>query len=276
MDARRRRVIRAIREEILRNDLAALGERGMDVDGPGEPARWTLDAFRADALNGEFDRVDPLIDPDAACVDLGANVGMWSCKLAARCADVLAVEPVAGEGWLERALPPNVRLARCAVGREAGQAEIHIPRGRTGDEQHGLASLCDLAPLGYDDCAARRVPVRTLDDLLAEHLPRRRVGFIKIDVEGWELEALAGGSRSIAEHRPRLWVEIWPPCMPEHGRAIEAMGYRGVFWFDGRMHDLSAFDKSVHCAPEHDWDPQNPAAFRPDLHVNNFCFLPTA
>jgi FkbM family methyltransferase len=268
-------VIQAIREETHRKDLAALRELGMTVDASDGPGRWTLDAFGANALAGEFDRVDQLVEPDAACVDLGANVGMWSCKLAPRCQAVLAVEPVAGEGWLDRALPPNVRLARCAVGRETGEAEIHIPLARSGGEQHGLASLCDLAPLGYTDCLARAVPVRTLDDLVAEHLPGRRVGFIKIDVEGWELEALAGGAGVIAEHRPRLWVEIWPPCMPDHGRAIEAMGYRGVFWFDGRMHDLSAFEKAVHCAPENDWDPRDPSRFRPELHVNNFCFLPT-
>ncbi len=51
------------------------------------------------------------------------------------------------------------------------------------------------------------VDVVTLDDAVAGE----RIDFVKLDVQGWELEALRGMSRILTENpRVNLFVEFWP------------------------------------------------------------------
>ena len=57
------------------------------------------------------------------------------------------------------------------------------------------------------EAGAIPVDVVTLDDALAGE----RVDFVKLDVQGWELEALRGATRILAENPAvQLFVEFWP------------------------------------------------------------------
>jgi FkbM family methyltransferase len=61
--------------------------------------------------------------------------------------------------------------------------------------------------LREDELDVRRikVKVRRLDTLLAEHAPElERIELVSIDVEGWELEVLAGFS--LERYRPRVMI----------------------------------------------------------------------
>jgi FkbM family methyltransferase len=56
-------------------------------------------------------------------------------------------------------------------------------------------------------------PVAALPfDLIADSLESGPVGFVKIDVEGAELEVLGGMRRTLEEHRPPVLCEVLPPC----------------------------------------------------------------
>ncbi|MBA4792216.1 MAG: FkbM family methyltransferase [Phenylobacterium sp.] len=50
----------------------------------------------------------------------------------------------------------------------------------------------------------QEVPVTTLDLAVAEP-----VSFIKMDLEGWEMKALAGGARHIGQDRPKLAIAVY-------------------------------------------------------------------
>jgi FkbM family methyltransferase len=258
---------RQIRQLRIEQDLARLQELGVDL------SHWRVQTLRSGWLGGEFDHMDGFVAPDTAAVDLGANVGQYALRLAAACKSVLVVEPHPRHVGLTDDLPGNCRFAPCAAGDADGQAQLNVPLV-DGDEGHGLASLTDLAEVGYHRTRPYPVAVRRLDDLVTEHLPGERIGFMKVDVEGFELPALAGAAGILRDHRPTLQVEIWPQQMPHVADAIEAMGYRGLFFFDHVAWDLSRFDPAIHTAPENDWDPHHPGRFRPELHVNNFFFLP--
>jgi hypothetical protein len=85
----------------------------------------------------------------------------------------------------------NVRVRPVAAGAESATAPLII---------HPNAAIARSPKPGQ---RVVPVPVRRLDDEIDE----KRVDFIKIDVEGFELEVLKGAQRILAGH-PRLALEV--------------------------------------------------------------------
>jgi FkbM family methyltransferase len=123
---------------------------------------------------------------DAACVDVGANVGAILTVMVEAAPDGThtAFEPVP---WLAedlRACFPQVTVYESAVSDVAGETSFAVVRDRP-----SLSGLAATLPVGEAREAAEIVTVATvrLDDVLdaPPHL-------LKIDVEGGELGALRG------------------------------------------------------------------------------------
>ena len=114
------------------------------------------------------------------------------------------VEPIAScHALFERERPRDVNL-NVAVGAAAGQATFHEatdnPAVSTMDPQQAAA----LHASGQR-VATYTVPVVTADSIFESHgLDRRRVDFLKIDVEGAEAEVLRG--LDLRRFRPRVLV----------------------------------------------------------------------
>lgn len=66
-------------------------------------------------------------------------------------------------------------------------------------QDFGLFSLID-----QDREHTEKIPVVTIDSLGLE-----RLDFLKIDVEGMEIDVLTGARNSIEIHRPICWIEYW-------------------------------------------------------------------
>jgi hypothetical protein len=72
--------------------------------------------------------------------------------------------------------------------------------------------------------AVERVPLTTIDNLVAE-LALERVDFIKMDIEGAELNAIRGAAQTIRRFRPRLAIAVYhavehPELIPKLVREI--------------------------------------------------------
>jgi FkbM family methyltransferase len=140
--------------------------------------------------------------PGMRVVDVGANVGYFSFLSAARVGPsgrVLAVEPSPqAHAALRRAVDDNrlsqVRVVNAALGRSPGATGLFVPPAALGNHAPSM--------IPTDGWEAVRVPVVRLDDLLTEHnLPQ--VDLLKIDVEGYELEVLAGAETAFRAGRVR-------------------------------------------------------------------------
>ena len=143
-----------------------------------------------DALYAQFVRAGELV------FDVGAHVGDRIAAFRRLDARVIACEPQPALVKTLRLIygrDKSVTIEPVAVGRAAGKIEFKInidnPTVSTASEDFVKAS--DGAPGWQGQAWTRKVtvPMTTLDALIARHgLPT----FIKIDVEGFEADALAG------------------------------------------------------------------------------------
>jgi FkbM family methyltransferase len=158
----------------------------------GDPAR----AAAMDRLHRQF------MPPGALAFDVGAHVGDRVASFRRLGAHVVAVEP---QPALHRALrllygrDAGVTLVRAAVGRAAGRATLRIntanPTISTLSDAFIAASRDAPGWQGEAWPASVEVEVTTLDALIAAHgCP----AFLKLDIEGFEAEALAGLTQPVA------------------------------------------------------------------------------
>lgn len=146
-----------------------------------------------------LDRLTP--GRDGTAVDVGANRGIYSYALSKLYSRVLAFEPNPELASFARGkLPSNVELHEVAVGARDDRKLLHIPHDGKGNTLHLVASL-----IPRDDVQAHQVSVavRSLDSF-----DMQSVRFIKIDVEGAELDVLDGAARILERDRPVLLVEL--------------------------------------------------------------------
>lgn len=153
------------------------------------------------------------LDLDGATVyDIGAFEGMHAVFFASRVGPagrVLSFEPVpANRERLQANVAVNgferrVQVHPKAVGGEVGTLVVHAIEGEGGlsSADPGIAS--ELRERG---AATLEVPVTTVDAVVAEGAPPP--DFVKIDVEGLEADVLRGARQTLAEHRPRLFIEL--------------------------------------------------------------------
>ncbi len=147
-----------------------------------------------------------LVRPGMRVVEAGANLGVFTMllsKLVGEEGRIFAFEPDAAlHASLLENLKHNAALNVVPIPRALGARSARLSL-KTFGLNSGDNRICD------DPTEAGAIPVDvvTMDDALAGE----RVDFVKLDVQGWELEALSGMSRILTENpKVQLFVEFWP------------------------------------------------------------------
>jgi FkbM family methyltransferase len=148
-----------------------------------------------DRLYGQFVRAGDLV------FDVGAHVGNRVGSFRRLGARVVAVEPQPQLVTTLKLLygrDRNVIIEPVAIGRESGTValRLNIDNPTVSTASDAFVRAADGAP-GWESQAwteTIEVPLTTLDVLIERH---GHPAFIKIDVEGFEVEALAGLSRAV-------------------------------------------------------------------------------
>ena len=131
------------------------------------------------------------------CLDIGANIGVISMALLASGHNVVAFEPQPEVfKLLEKNMGSYGKAYNTALGLDAGVVNMpkvyYSTKGNFGGLGIGMGSIY----------GSYEVPVNSLDSYLLED-----VGFIKIDVEGFETQVLRGGRETIMRDKPIMYIE---------------------------------------------------------------------
>jgi len=148
-------------------------------------------------------------------LDCGGNVGVWTRTALDRGAKlVVAFEPA----------PENIESYRRNFKNEiAGGRVVLVPKGVWDKEDVLLLkrdphnSAADSFVMLADGTPGVQAPLTTIDKVMDE-LKIERVDYIKMDIEGAETKALAGGRATIEKFHPRL--SIATEHSPEDGVKI--------------------------------------------------------
>lgn len=213
--------------------------------------------------------------PDEIAVDVGAHKGSfaWGLSRAVPRGKVVAFEPQPALAEYVRSACSrwglqNVVVEHSGVSEFSGRLTLAIPGT-------GISHGASFEPVIRETkkCQTIEVPTYSLDDYFANET--RRIGAIKIDVEGHELSVLRGATRLIQEHAPLIVCECESRNMTAGDVATTIQwfaehDYEGHFVQRQGLVPIAEFDPGVHQRREGKrfWD-------RPD-YCNNFVLRPAA
>lgn len=169
----------------------------------------------------ELDFVERSIGTGEHVIDVGANVGYFALSMAHRVGptgSVVAIEPSPPAVRClrlsidENAFGDRMTVIEAAAGSQDGEARFLAHRHSTNG---GSGFVLEDAAVPVPELhSASTVPLVRLDTCLR----RRPVTFLKLDVEGSELNVLSGADTLLREDRPVILAELDPFCLDRVSR----------------------------------------------------------
>lgn len=141
----------------------------------------------------------------------------------------------------------NVMVIQAALGEEAGKPVRHDVQDNVG------ASHC--VAMEKDDLIEGGTYITTLPiDYIAGQLGKK-IDFIKLDIEGWEVKALIGAGNVLKRDRPKLMIEVNAGALEKQGDSPASL-YATLKYFDYEWEiiqkdcDQSSPQYDIFCTPE--------------------------
>jgi len=175
-----------------------------------------------DIKNNKYDEIElsfseNFINKNSTVLDLGANYGHYSIKMAQQCpkGKVIAFEPIpftfdvlteVVKGFKQE----NIELHHAAVSNSDGEITMQLPLLDFGGPNTGVAYIGTK-----EENNANQHTVKTvcLDELKIEG----SIDFIKMDIEGHEPIAIEGMRDILTKHQPTILIEFSHTCMIRAG-----------------------------------------------------------
>jgi FkbM family methyltransferase len=174
-----------------------------------------------------FQVLSSAVPRDGVVLDIGANIGAFALPLAA-VADrgtIHCFEPAsATAARLRRNIElngiDNIVVNECGVSDHAGPMSIWIPETRWKGRLYNTGMSSRYVGKGRQGWREESVRCIRLDDYLTAH-ELRRIDAIKLDVEGGELDVLAGARSLIHRLRPLVVMEVNRVPLAAAGRSVD-------------------------------------------------------
>ncbi len=240
---------RAVRERLRRK----LERAARVVARDGAFAQWDVNGERywmpagsrilpgmlAEQKTALYDSAGQKVRPGDVVLDCGANIGLYTLAALDQGASlVVAIEPALDNvECLRRNLAPQIAAGRVIVyPKGVWDKDDVLPL----NVQPSNSASYSVALRYRGASPGPQVELTTIDELVSE-LRLERVDFIKMDIEGSERAALAGGAQTIRRFKPRLTISVEhryddPLVIPKIVESIDG-GYQSA---PGRCIEVSA------------------------------------
>ncbi|HTV90857.1 MAG TPA: FkbM family methyltransferase [Stellaceae bacterium] len=173
--------------------------------------------------------------PGVVAIDCGANLGVHTVEWARQMTEWGTVIAIEAQERIFYSLCGNITINNCmnaraiwaAVGAQPGKMRIPTPdynqpasfgslelRRRKGAEYIGQDINYD-----HDHCA-------DVDVISIDRLELKRVDFVKIDVEGMEIDVLTGARSTIKREKPAMIIEVIKSERSQIKSFLTEFGYR--------------------------------------------------
>lgn len=180
-----------------------------------------------------------VLKPDDIVFDVGAHVGTRARAMRRAGAKVVALEPQAPfSSFLKLTLPSDIILIDAAVGGTEQEAEMSVSSKHPTVSSLRTDFVSDAKTShGFEHVrwdSKQMVRVLTLDGLIRDHgLP----SYIKIDVEGFELEVLSGLTQPVQ----MLSVEYLPGFLHLTHKVLDRIEQLGEYSFNPVVGENASF-----------------------------------
>ena len=171
----------------------------------------------------ELTQVEKFFCGTGTALDIGANIGLFTYRLSKSFRQVYSfkINP-------DLAAPireynhPNITLYSCGLSSTPGSAKLYLPVSN-GIPQTGWGTLHRGNLPDSGGIVERDVEVKTPDEFgLVD------VDFVKMGVEGHEVEVLRGGAATIEQSRPILLIEVRAWNLTTVSAWFEERGFRQI------------------------------------------------
>lgn len=205
----------------------------------------------------ELDLIPLAIRSGETALDIGANYGLYAYHLSRAVGahgKVYAFEPVPFTVSTLKVVRRLLRLGNVEIvakgcGDRAGRIVFTVPTQKSGAisasmayGRSGAEHLGPEAPSRYDTTISVTCEMERIDELIPD---RMDVSFIKCDIEGTELLALRGGTRTIERTHPTVVCEIYPGFLEDLGIALSDL----LRFFTDRDYVMYRYDVSAGRSP---------------------------
>jgi FkbM family methyltransferase len=182
-----------------------------------------FELYELDALNR---CVFSQLPQDSTCLDIGANIGNHAVHFAKHFEKVIAFEPnpIVAAVLDANAFGRNIQTVHKGLSSSKGELPFiaqfpNLGLSRVTDDPNKADFVIQVEPL----------------DKLVKELGIQPVSFVKIDVEGHELEVFRGGIDFFTHYKPVLAIEAMHKSNPEAGvqvcNFLREAGYKHFYEF---------------------------------------------
>ena len=184
--------------------MIAYGDHTLTIHGAAEDSYFEYVSLD-DHANDMLARVLRGLSAEAVVLDIGANIGLTSVMAAHHAALVYAFEPSPNTfALLQKTVaanetPGEVRPLKLALGSAPGELSFFED-----PSSNSASHVVSSGTLGRQGMVI--VPATTVD-LFVEEEALDRLDFIKIDIEGFETDALKGAEETIRKFQPSALIE---------------------------------------------------------------------
>ncbi|MBR1428870.1 MAG: FkbM family methyltransferase, partial [Rickettsiales bacterium] len=184
-------------------------------------------------------QMDKLIPDNAAVLDIGANIGnhtlYWLTTSPKRAKHVYAFE-VIDETY--EILKKNIALN----GLQNKTTLFHFGLGANNTTASiSSMNLDNMGATSIQEDKNGKFQIRKLDDVKLNH----KIDFVKIDVEGIEIDVIKVAKKFLTKDRPLIWVELWDETgngdprfkvgnKAEYNKLMDELGYEMILQLDER------------------------------------------